>query len=231
MLATLLFACAPVYRFPGPLGSLGQEPAPFVQPDERAVRRRSREPAVVPWEADGQVVAMAAAKFVGADCLMVDAERYRWDCSGLVEAAMASVGVSVKGSGADLLAQARDLGVTHRRRRPWPGDVAFFDNTWDRNDNGLLDDPLSHVGIVESVDTDGTITVIHLSSSAGVTRLYMNLGQPDVNQDENGKVLNSILRRKQKGDSLRTRYLAGELCFGFASFWRAADAVADEPQD
>lgn len=222
----LFLACAPVYRFPGPLGSLGQEPAPIVQ--REPPRSRHRNP-FIPGpaaEPDGLAIAGAASQFVGANCLLVDGENYRWDCSGLVEATLATVGLHLEGSGADLLARARDLGVVHHRRRPHIGDIAFFDNTWDRNGNGLLDDPLSHVAIVEDVDGDGTITLVHLSSSSGVARIHMNLFHPDDHDDGHGKILNDYLRRPGRHDSMRTQYLTGQLWCAFASYWKEVDGLA-----
>ncbi len=220
-----LLACAPILRFPGPISGLGSEPLPAVAriPDQR--------PARAPWvpvEPEGMDVAEAAAHFVGTDTLAREGVRYRWDCSGFVEASYAAAGMSIKGSCVNMLDRAEALGVAHRRKRPARGDVAFFDNTYDRNDNRQLDDMLSHVGVVEGVDEDGTITVVHLGSS-GVVRIYMNLYRPDDAKDESGKTLNSQLRRKSSGDPPGTRYLTGQLWAGFASFWREPEALALKP--
>ncbi len=98
------------------------------------------------------------------------------DCSTFVRAAYSAAGV-------DLYAEAspRDNGVQairryvrrhgrlHRRRQPAPGDLVFFDNSYDRNRNRLLDDRLTHVGIVEEVLADGTALVLH-STNHGVVR-------------------------------------------------------------
>ena len=81
------------------------------------------------------------------------------------------------------------------------GRHGVFDNTWDRNGNGVRDDALTHIGIVETVDTDGTITLVHLGSK-GVVRIQMNLQRPSVTKRE-GKVLNSYLRRGSTGERLR----------------------------
>ena len=173
-------------------------------------------------------VAGAAAHFVGTDTLAWEGTRYRWDCSGFVEATYAIAGLSIKGSCVNMLDRAEALNVSHRRKRPARGDVAFFDNTYDRDDNGQFDDMLSHVGVVEGVDEDSTITVIHLGSS-GVVRIYMNLYRPDEAKDESGKTLNSQLRRKSSRDPSGTRYLTGQLWAGFASFWKEPEALALKP--
>lgn len=231
MLFALFLACAPTYRYPGPLSSLGQEPAP---PRAASASVRGRTPffnplePIIPSEPEGRMVASTAAGLIGADCVLVNGEKYRWDCSGLVEGSMAGAEIDLQGSGANMLERARELGVTHRRKKPSPGDVAFFDNTWDKNGNGLLDDPLTHVAIVEEVDKHGTITLVHLGSSKGISRLKMNLYRPDERVDEDGNVLNDYLRRAVKGDSPRTPYLTGQLWCAFASFWEAKEVLSGE---
>ncbi|MFZ5480980.1 MAG: CHAP domain-containing protein [Myxococcota bacterium] len=213
----LWMACAPAYRFPGPLGSLGSEDVPDAPAPSVPVARPS---------GGGAEIAEIAAGFVGASAIVLDGTRYRWDCSGLVEAALAGAGCAYRGSSAMLFEAARDAGVLHRRRRPQPGDVAFFDDTYDRDGNGRVDDPLSHVAVVEAVDEDGTIGLVHVGSK-GVVRFVMNLRHPDVRDDADGKRLNDYLRAKGSDDGPRTRYLAGELWVAFGSFWKAEPAVAD----
>jgi hypothetical protein len=40
------------------------------------------------------------------------------------------------------------------------GDIIFWDNTWDRNGNKRFgDDPLTHAGIVISIDEDGQYSI------------------------------------------------------------------------
>ena len=217
MILVAWIACAPtVYRMPGPLAGLGAEP--WIEAEEDVAP-------IVPTTA-GIRVANAAGKFVGRSALVVDGERYRWDCSGLVAAALAGGGIDVAGSGADLWTLAHEAGWTHRRRTPAIGDVAFFDNTYDRNGNGKLDDALSHVGIVESVEMDGTIVVVHLGSS-GPARLRMNLHHPSTAKDDLGAVWNDPLRTATRREPTGTRHLAGELWVGFATFRVVDRSVAD----
>ena len=158
--------------------------------------------------------------------LVCSGETYRYDCSGLVEAIYARAGRPVAGSTRELYERSIDLGVTHRNKRPSPGDLAFFDDTYDRNGNGRLDDDLSHVAVVESVDDDGTITMVH-KGSKGVVRLYMNLHTPDVHS-EDGEILNSYLRAQRQKDPRGTEYLAGELWRGFSSLWAADEGLVME---
>lgn len=132
------------------------------------------------------------------------------DCSGFVRALYRKAGV-------DLYEEARpsDNGVRaivryvrahgefHRRHIPSSGDLTFFDNSWDRNGDGKLDDRFTHVGIVEEVRPDGTALVIH-SSNHGVVREPMNLFRP------HDASANAVLRRAHSGPRL-----TGELFSGF----------------
>jgi hypothetical protein len=97
-----------------------------------------------------------------------------------------------------------------------PGDLVFFDNTWDYNHDGLVNDPLTHVGIVERQEQDGT--VIFISRVAGAIERYrMNLALPHVHRTSDGRVLNDYIRRKDFNDSVNTAYLTGQLFAAFGS--------------
>jgi hypothetical protein len=142
---------------------------------------------------------------------------YRDDCSGYVCAVLNRVGIEVEGSTATLWALAEAQGSTHTRKVPKPGDLAFFDQTYDRNHNGKLDDDLTHIAVVLTVEPDGTVVMGHGGTSEGRTTLRMNLLHPDVRSDEAGRVLNDLLRREKSSDPKGTRYLASELWRGFAT--------------
>lgn len=101
-------------------------------------------------------------------------------------------------------------------KRPGPGDIVFFDNTWDANGDARWNDPMTHVGIVEDVDPDGTVSVIHHCSS-GIKRYKLNLEKPTIYQDESGKVLNSFIRRQSANDPKGTSYVMGSYWAGFAT--------------
>lgn len=170
----------------------------------------------------GITVSQAAAGLVGASRLRVGGQTYRYDCSGLVNAAHAHAGLDLQGrNSAAMYDHAREQGVFHRRKAPRPGDVAFFDDTYDRDGDGRLNDRLTHVAVVEKVDPDGTITLIH-KGGKGVSRTTMNLRHRRVHKHDN-ILLNSYLRHRTSADRRRTRYLTGELWEGFASFWRLRD--------
>jgi hypothetical protein len=160
-----------------------------------------------------------ARRFVGASELVSGGKTWRWDCSGLVTAALAGAGGHWGGSSADLFQAARDGGVLHHHRLPHPGDVAFFDDTYDRDGDGRVNDPLSHSGVVEAIAADGTVTLIHLGSK-GVVRIHFNLLHPDEPRSPAGERWNDNLRAPSQGDGPRTRYLAAELWVGFGSLWK-----------
>lgn len=238
-------ACAPVYKIPGSTASVGRdkvrtsgpwdaaEPAPESQPDERVVEAPTPAPVKAtrrqrPANGDGGEVADAAAHYVGRTRLTADGDAYRYDCSGLVDAAHARAGLDVgKKNTKALWALSDYLDVRHGRGDTLAaGDVVFFDNTYDQNSNGKLDDALSHVAVVEEVAADGTATLIH-KGSKGVVRIQMNLEHPDVALSPDGERWNSWLRGRTRSDAKGTKYLSGELYRGAASFWRAEELAID----
>jgi len=108
-------------------------------------------------------------------------------------------------------------GKLHQGPAVRPGDLVFFDNTWDYNGDGMTNDPLTHVGIVERQEADGT--VVFISRVAGAIERYrMNLALPHVHRTTEGRLLNDYLRRKDfDDDPATTAYLTGELFAGFGS--------------
>ncbi len=166
-------------------------------------------------ETEGNKIATSAVSFLGDKSLKVDGNNFRYDCSGFVMAVHASVDIPISGSTKMLYTLSQTKNVLHQKKIPDHGDVAFFDNSHDRNKNGKRDDVLTHIAIVEKIDVDGTITLIHLGGS-GIVRTYMNLHAPTTYKNSDGKVINSYLRvsnRKESGPRL-----TGEL-------WRAFGAL------
>lgn len=100
-------------------------------------------------------------------------------------------------------------------KTPKAGDLVFFHNTQDRDQDGRADDWFTMAGVVEHVGSDGTVTFIGFARGA-VRRMDMNLRRPGVRRDETAqKDLNALLRTKSLTDRPFTVYLAGEL---FASY-------------
>ncbi|MEW5850558.1 MAG: CHAP domain-containing protein [Myxococcota bacterium] len=140
------------------------------------------------------------------------------DGSALVHAAYLVSGLDVTGGRAPsaqaLYEYARVRGLLHRQTRPRPGDVVFFHDTYDRNGDGKLNDPLTHVALVERVEDDGTVVIIHRAGGS-VLRQRMNLLHPNARTDpKTGRTWNHLLRRARPGAPART---TAELFAGFAT--------------
>lgn len=141
----------------------------------------------------------------------------RDDCSGFALAALERAGIRLTGNTESLWRLAEERKLTHAKKTPREGDLAFFDNTYDRNNNRRLDDELTHVGVVVAVADDGTIHIAHNGTSKGRSVMRMNLYDPDA-ASKDGRILNDFLRGRSSRDKRRTKYLAGELWRGFARF-------------
>ena len=121
----------------------------------------------------------------------------------------------------------RKHGQLFRRGPPSKGDLVFFDNSYDRNRNRLLDDRLTHVGIIETVLPDGTALVLH-ATNHGIVREPMNLRRPHAIANAAGQTINAPLRRRTAFDAPRTPHLMSELFAGFGSVI-GADRAATRP--
>ncbi|MCI0569615.1 MAG: CHAP domain-containing protein [Myxococcaceae bacterium] len=216
----------PAGAFTGPQAQTYRRVTPAAAPRPLPPPEPSRLPALT--GSRDEVLARARA-LVGKQRLSLDGRDYPATCDGLVLAAYAPTGLSLSAAARSgdnavtalyRLAQAR--GRLFRDEAPAPGDLAFFRDTYDLNRDGRSNDGLTHVGIVESVDGDGTVAVIH-HVSRGVARYHMNPAHPTVRVDpRTGKVLNHALRAGAGG---RTPSLTGELFVTYASLLPAA-AVA-----
>ncbi|OJT26743.1 hypothetical protein BO221_01575 [Archangium sp. Cb G35] len=143
------------------------------------------------------------------------------DCSGLVRLAYMKGGIDLVNHGflngenavSAIYRRAKDRGALHQRR-PRPGDLVFFQETYDRNRDGKRNDGMTHIAVVETVELDGTVTFIHRGSK-GIARSRMNLLFPRTHRaGQSGLVLNDFLRAAAKG---QRAWLTGELFVGFAS--------------
>jgi hypothetical protein len=168
-------------------------------------------------------VVRTASKLVGATTIQFNGKRITYDCAGVTRAIFLAHGIDLydsvtvdpKANGVRLIHNhIRRHGKLHQGPAVRPGDLVFFDNTWDYNSDGIINDPLTHVGIVERQEPDGT--VVFISRVAGAIERYrMNLALPQVHKTETGRILNDYIRRKDANDQPDTGYLTGEL---FASF-------------
>ena len=165
-----------------------------------------------------------AHKLVGLSTLRVTAPHLPDDCTGLARAVYEDSGINLMGSGV-----RGDNGVTAMYRlafersalhtsAPEPGDLVFFRETYDRNRDGKQNDGLTHVGVVVSVDEDGTVQFVH-RIHGGVKRGKLSVEAPL------DKSRNDYLRPAKKN---ATAALTGELFVTFASASRLANAYRAE---
>ncbi len=161
----------------------------------------------------------SAARLIGARTITSQGKRIAYDCAGVTRAIFLEHGIDLyrgtfndsKGNGVRLIHNhVRQHGTLHRGSNVSPGDLVFFDNTWDFNGDGKLNDPLTHVGVVERLEPDGTVIFISRVANA-VERYRMNLDQPHVHKTAQGHVLNDYIRRKHSADPDHTARLTGEL--------------------
>lgn len=149
-----------------------------------------------------QQVAAAARAFVGHTKLSAGGHRLPFDCSGLARAAYLQVGIDLvdvapregENATSTIYRYVSQNGVLYQTGPPEVGDLIFFHDTYDLDGNGRRDDGLTHVAIVEEVEPDGTVTMVH-RVSRGILRYRMNLRFPDMVKDPaTGKRLNHYLR-------------------------------------
>lgn len=192
-----------------------------------------------PWESGGAGAALTkvqeklveGALFIeGKQELRVNGRSFNADCTGAVLAVYWYAGMDL---GAPL-ASYQGNGVTRLYRfledekllvgtgYPEAGDIIFWDNTYDRNEDKKPNDFLTHTGIVVHTAEDGTIEFLHHNYRKGVVMARMNLLRPGVyTEKKNGKeyVVNSPMRMRGSPDY--DKWLASELTRNFGRAWMA----------
>ena len=167
-----------------------------------------------------RTVVAGGLSLVGKTELVVNGVRYPMDCTGVVRAAYAFGGVDLayrfafySGNGvARLYRTLRDAELLYSTRYPAPGDLVFWDNTYDANGNGRADDPLTHVGMVVEVDKEGTISYLHHNYRRGPVVERMNLIHSDMDTlyvQGVARIINSPIR--MRGSPPGPGITAGEL--------------------
>jgi hypothetical protein len=171
-----------------------------------------------------EAVLAAARAHLGKTTVRVAGRSFRYDCSGFVRGMFWAAGIDLMSEGGEaddngvriLFRYVERHGQNHFHKIPRKGDLVYFDNSWDKNGNGKLDDPLTHVGIVEEVRADGTIQIIHRANH-GIVREPMNLLRPHEAKDGEGRDINAQLRPKGRRDPPATPRLMSELFAGFGT--------------
>ena len=168
-------------------------------------------------------VVRTATRLLGARTIESNGRRVAYDCAGVTRAIYLEHGIDLYASGtADRQANGvrliynhmRQHGTLHQGPVVQPGDLVFFDNTWDANSDGLINDALTHVGVVERIEPDGTVVFISRVARS-IERHRMNLTEPGVHRTVGGRILNDYLRRKHPLDGRDPGRLTSDL---FAAF-------------
>jgi hypothetical protein len=143
-----------------------------------------------------------AAKLVGAKTITSNGRRIAYDCAGVTRAVFLTHGIDLyagepgdpDANGVRIIhAHIQQQGTFHQGPAAHPGDLVFFNNTWDFNRDGKVNDPLTHVGIVERREPNGTIIFISRVADA-IERYHMNLSLPHVHKTSDPQRLSSPKR-------------------------------------
>ncbi|MGE0643095.1 MAG: hypothetical protein AB7P24_05450 [Nitrospira sp.] len=221
-------------QIPAATSPLHQSPPPdqsqTVSPSER---RPAHPTALLPSRS---AIVESAARLVGARTITSQGKRIAYDCAGVTRAVFLKYGMDLYQTGSQemnangvrlIYNHVRRYGVVHRGPDVRPGELVFFDNTWDFNGDGEANDPLTHIGIVEEVEPNGTVTFISRVASA-IERYRLNLDQPHVHKSPDGRILNDYIRRKRPRDPADRARLTGEL---FAFYGDLLRHGKDQPED
>ncbi|TVR94276.1 MAG: CHAP domain-containing protein [Spirochaetaceae bacterium] len=165
-------------------------------------------------------IVAAGYDLVGARRLKIEGRVYPLDCSGTILAVYHHAGMDLQsafaqysGNGVSrLYRMAADKGLLASTgeqpgRYPAPGDIIFWDNTYDRSRSGRWDDPLTHAAIVLEVYENGAIEYLHYHYTRGIVIEHMNLLEPEVHTTSTAAgtvVVNSPMRMR------RDRYIQPE---------------------
>ncbi len=174
----------------GPTGSREGAATPAEQPPALSDRQRR--------------ILQAAETMLSTQSFLVGGYRYSNDCTGTILAIYAMAGVRLvdlfphySGNGVERLYRiAEDRALLYHNDWPQPGDLIFWDNTYDKNGDKNWNDWLTHVGLVLAIDESGTVDYIHHDYTRGVVRARMNLLDPETHLDSDGVIVNSPMRMR-----------------------------------
>lgn len=165
-------------------------------------------------------VVESARALVGKKAVALAGKHWPDDCTGLLKAVYAQEGIDLLQLGqpgdngvAAIWRYAESRGRTYKGGHPVPGDLVFFTETYDKNRDGARNDGLTHVGLVDALEPDGTVLIIH-RVARGVVRYRMNLSTPDTATLPSGRVVNDWLRSGGRGHSPK---LTAQLFYGYAT--------------
>ncbi len=140
-------------------------------------------------------------------------KQFAMDCSGVVSALYWYAGIDLQscypaftGNGVTRIYRwLEEDNLLYRPDEPAPGDIIFWDNSYDKNGNGIADDKLTHIGMVVNVDGNGLVTYVHHDYLSGV--IFANMYPPD----PSNRSLNSGMRIQSLGPTPDGGMTAGDL--------------------
>ncbi|GAB1481807.1 hypothetical protein MASR2M78_06220 [Treponema sp.] len=155
------------------------------------------------------------------------------DCIGTVSAAWWGAGYDIQrdfpeyqGNGTlRLFKSLEDWEALHHTKEPKPGDIIFWENTYDRNEDGIrYNDGITHAGLVVLVEDDGTVHYLHASYSRGVVIAFFNLRHPREPRSPQGKIWNSpmYLGSNYNKTNNPPHWLSGDLWTAFGDAEKTA---------
>lgn len=167
VLSLLLFSCTTI---------------PIEDFDEETVENPNQDISIVQ-----QDLVESAEWALGRKRLVVNDRKFNMDCSGVVLAVYYKSGIDLQsylrgysGGGVQrLYAFMDDQQLLYQQPHLSPGDMLFWDNTYDKNNDGNKNDTLTHVGMVVYADNKGNIQYIHHNYRLGIVLAKMNLLDPD----------------------------------------------------
>ncbi len=195
--------------------STGSGTSSSTSADTSPVKSPSPSVASAPSISQKQKQLVEAANWAkGRNYLTVNGTRFKMDCSGVIRAIYFKAGIDLakdfnkyRGGGTQRIHETlRVKGLIYRPTVPVPGDILFWDNTYDANHNGRSDDMLSHIGMVVSSDKkSGNIIYVHHHEKKGIVFEKMNLLHP------NDPSYNAIMRSQRARKLPGNKYLASHL--------------------
>jgi hypothetical protein len=138
--------------------------------------------------------------------------RFTWEMYRLNEVTFSE---QARSQVTQLFRECKERGEISHSSKPAVGDLVFFHNTGDFNDDGRNNDWYTHVALVESRD-GATVSLLGYRGGE-VQRFAMNLESPNAKHDRHGHVTNSQMRPRRDDDPPFTQYLAGQLFAGTCS--------------
>jgi probable lipoprotein NlpC len=164
---------------------------------------------------------LAGARYVlGKSRLEVQGRSFTYDCSGTILAIYYYAGIDLAarfdrytGGGVERIYKIMQANhLLYTTYYPQPGDIVFWDNTYDENGDGLWNDELTHAGMVVGVGSNGEISYIHQNYAKGIVIEKMNLLYPNIYTRILGGMkvtINSPMR--MKGSPPGPDWLSGQL--------------------